>query len=56
MSTEWDGEPFAPDEEAFTTQFRVRPDGAILFCAIRGFGNLDFVYFACEVVGYRVGD
>jgi hypothetical protein len=56
VSTEWDGEPFAPDEEAFTTQFRVRPNAAIEISCNLGIGNMDFEDFACDEVGERLAD
>ncbi|HEX3829119.1 MAG TPA: hypothetical protein VHV82_17795 [Sporichthyaceae bacterium] len=56
VSTEWDGEPFAPDEDAFTTQFRVRPDAAIEISCNLGIANMDFEDFAGDGVGERMVD
>lgn len=46
VSTEWDGEPFAQDEEPFATQFRIRPNAAIEVSCNLGIGNMDFEDFA----------
>jgi hypothetical protein len=56
VSTEWDGEPFADDEEAFTTQFRVRPNAAIEVSCNLGIANMDFEDFAGDGVGERMVD
>ncbi|WP_265736677.1 DUF6924 domain-containing protein [Streptantibioticus cattleyicolor] len=54
VSTEWDGEPFEPDEEAFVTQFRIRPDAAIEVSCNLGIGTMDFEDFAGSDVGERM--
>ena len=56
VSTEWSGEPFAEDEEAFTTQFRIRPNAAIEVSCNLGIGNMDFEDFAGDGVGERMVD
>jgi hypothetical protein len=56
ISTEWDGEPFAQDEDAFTTQFRIRPNAAIEVSCNLGIANMDFGDFAGSRVGERMVD
>ncbi|MER8225763.1 hypothetical protein ABTZ58_35520 [Streptomyces sp. NPDC094143] len=56
VSTEWDGEPFAQDEDAFTTQFRIRPNAAIEVSCNLGIANMDFEDFAGDGVGERMVD
>jgi hypothetical protein len=46
VTTEWDGEPFAEDEEPFVTQYRVLPDAAGEISVNLGLGNMDFEDFA----------
>ncbi|WP_033287958.1 DUF6924 domain-containing protein [Amycolatopsis jejuensis] len=54
VSTQWDGEPFGPDEDAFATQFRVRPNAAIEISCNLGIANMDFEDFASDEVGERM--
>ncbi|MER7974224.1 hypothetical protein ABTX35_35325 [Streptomyces sp. NPDC096080] len=56
VSTEWDGEPFAQDEDAFTTQFRIRPNAAIEVSINLGISNMDFEDFAGDGVSERMVD
>ncbi|MGQ4515288.1 DUF6924 domain-containing protein [Streptomyces sp. DW26H14] len=56
VSTEWDGEPFAEDEEPFETRFRIRPDAAIVVSINLGIANMDFEDFAGDGVGERMVD
>ncbi|OON80989.1 hypothetical protein B1H18_09165 [Streptomyces tsukubensis] len=56
VSTEWDGEPFAEDEDTFRTRFRVRPDAAIEASCNLGLGNMDFEDFAGDGVTERMAD
>jgi hypothetical protein len=46
VSTEWNGEPFAEDEEEFVTQFRLAPNAAVEISTNLGLGNVDFDDFA----------
>lgn len=46
VSTEWDGEPFADDEEDFVTQFRLLPNVVMEVSVNLGLGNMDFDDFA----------
>jgi Domain of unknown function (DUF6924) len=46
VSTDWDGEPFAEDEEEFVTQFRLAPNAAVEISTNLGLGNMDFEDFA----------
>ena len=54
MSTEWDGEPFAEDEEEFVTQFRLLPNAAVEISLNLGIGNMDFDDFAGDAVYERM--
>ena len=54
VSTEWDGEPFAEDEEEFVTRFRLRPNAAAEISVNLGLGNMDFEDFACDGVYERM--
>jgi hypothetical protein len=56
VSTEWDGEPFAADEDAFATQFRIRPNAAIEVSCNLGIANMDFEDFAGGGVSERTVD
>jgi hypothetical protein len=56
VSTEWDGEPFAADEDAFATQFRIRPNAAIEVSCNLGIANMDFEDFAGDGVSERMVD
>jgi len=56
VSTEWDGESFAQDEEPFVTQFRIRPNAAIEVSCNLGLGNMDFEDFAGDGVAERMVD
>jgi hypothetical protein len=56
VSTEWDGKPFAEDEEAFDTQFRIRPNAAIEVSANLGLANMDFEDFVGNGVVERMWD
>ena len=54
VSTEWDGEPFAEDEEEFVTQFRLVPDAAVEISVNLGLGNMDFEDFAGDELYERM--
>jgi hypothetical protein len=56
VSTEWDGEPFAQDEDPFITQFRIRPNAAIEVSCNLGIGNMEFEDFADDGVCERIVD
>ncbi len=53
VTTEWDGEPFAEDEEDFVTQFRLMPDSAAEISTNLDLGNMDFEDFAGDGVHER---
>lgn len=54
VSTEWDGEPFAEDEEGYPTRFRLVPDAAVEVSTNLGLGNMDFEDFAGDRLYRRV--
>jgi hypothetical protein len=54
VSTEWNGEPFAEDEEEFSTQFRLLPNAAVEISSNLGLGNMDFDDFAGDGVYERM--